>query len=161
MKQICCRCKIEKDLEEFHKQKRNPLGHAYSCKKCEHERYVKKKAKDPERWNLLSKLWHRKKKEEDPDIWKKRYQKSKERILNYIKSNKERDKIKLRARNNVNRWLRLGQITRAEKCSECGSNTKLEAHHEDYSKPREIKWLCVSCHVMADKKRREREKKEK
>lgn len=36
----------------------------------------------------------------------------------------------------------------------CGS-TKVEAHHEDYSKPLEVIWLCKKHHGQADKKRRE------
>lgn len=39
----------------------------------------------------------------------------------------------------------------------CG-NLKVEAHHEDYSKPLMIVWLCKKHHVQADKKRRKSNK---
>jgi hypothetical protein len=39
----------------------------------------------------------------------------------------------------------------------CG-NQKVEAHHEDYTRPLKIIWLCKKHHVMADKERRNREK---
>lgn len=42
-------------------------------------------------------------------------------------------------------------------CEKCGCE-KSEAHHEDYSKPLEINWLCKKHHVEADKLRRQREK---
>lgn len=42
-------------------------------------------------------------------------------------------------------------------CEKCGCE-KVEAHHEDYSKPLEINWLCKKHHVEADKARRLREK---
>jgi len=31
---ICSKCKIEKSLEEFHRDRRQPLGRKYMCKKC-------------------------------------------------------------------------------------------------------------------------------
>lgn len=37
----------------------------------------------------------------------------------------------------------------------CGSS-RVEAHHEDYSKPLEIEWLCKRHHVEKDKVRRKR-----
>ena len=35
---------------------------------------------------------------------------------------------------------------RAKICSCCGSDSKLERHHPDYSKPREFVTLCMICH---------------
>lgn len=36
---ICTKCKIEKPLEEFHKDKNTKDGKSYKCKKCGHEYY--------------------------------------------------------------------------------------------------------------------------
>jgi hypothetical protein len=43
-------------------------------------------------------------------------------------------------------------------CEVCGLE-KSEAHHENYSKPLEINWLCKKHHAEADKRRRLRELK--
>ncbi len=32
-------------------------------------------------------------------------------------------------------------------CSDCGE-TKVEAHHEDYSKPLDVEWLCKKHHKL-------------
>ena len=44
----------------------------------------------------------------------------------------------------VKRALRSGELVR-EACETCGE-IAVEAHHADYSKPLEVRWLCRSCH---------------
>lgn len=44
----------------------------------------------------------------------------------------------------VRRAIKSGKIVRGP-CQECGAS-EAQAHHEDYSKPFEIKWLCQKCH---------------
>lgn len=42
--------------------------------------------------------------------------------------------------------LRNGTIERPDTCDQCGSPYRIQAHHDDYSKPLAVKWLCVRCH---------------
>lgn len=42
---------------------------------------------------------------------------------------------------------RAGRIKR-RRCEGCGKR-KVEAHHEDYSRPLEVRWLCRDCHAAA------------
>jgi hypothetical protein len=51
---------------------------------------------------------------------------------------------KYRARTAVGNALRDGKIEKAP-CETCGAG-RAQAHHEDYSKPLEIRWLCFACH---------------
>lgn len=53
----------------------------------------------------------------------------------------------------VARAIYAGRLKR-QPCERCGqqSHNPTHAHHEDYSKPLEVTWLCGSCH-----KRRHRE----
>lgn len=41
--------------------------------------------------------------------------------------------------------IRRGKITPPLRCEKCEVG-KPEAHHEDYSKPLDVKWLCRQCH---------------
>lgn len=45
----------------------------------------------------------------------------------------------------VSNAIRAGELT-PEKCWWCGSGEHIHAHHEDYTKPLEITWLCRDCH---------------
>lgn len=42
--------------------------------------------------------------------------------------------------------VKIGRIVRG-RCDFCGE-TKVEAHHEDYSKPLAVKWLCIKHHHL-------------
>jgi hypothetical protein len=43
--------------------------------------------------------------------------------------------------------LRRGEIQRMPLCETCQNPTKTQAHHDDYTKPLKIKWLCATCHA--------------
>jgi hypothetical protein len=42
--------------------------------------------------------------------------------------------------------VRSGKIIRSTECENCDRSGYVEAHHEDYSKPLDVIWLCRSCH---------------
>jgi hypothetical protein len=46
----------------------------------------------------------------------------------------------------VNNAVRDGRLKR-EPCETCGSTTRVNGHHHDYSKPLEVRWLCPPCHA--------------
>ena len=56
------------------------------------------------------------------------------------------DRLKANAHNMVYRAVRDGLIQKAKSCSGCGSEHQIEAHHDDYAYPLDIKWFCKSCH---------------
>lgn len=89
------------------------------------------------------------------------YQENRERILARVKAwvatpagkakrrtvearRRRRDSEKVRARRAVSNALRDGRISKRP-CEVCGL-TAVEAHHTDYSKPYEVRWLCKEHH---------------
>jgi hypothetical protein len=71
-----------------------------------------------------------------------------------IKKWKIKNPEKSKAHSKVSYALKTNKIKK-EICF-CG-NVKSEAHHEDYSKPLEVTWLCRKHHIEADSKRKQRE----
>ncbi len=45
--------------------------------------------------------------------------------------------------------IRRGRIIRPKHCSKCGTEGVIHGHHEDYSKPFDVQWLCTRCHGIA------------
>lgn len=52
---------------------------------------------------------------------------------------------KMNARSYLNTYIKRGKVKK-EACEKCGSMF-VEAHHEDYSKPLQVRWLCRRCHL--------------
>ncbi len=118
--------------------------------------------------------WRKENKEKNESYWKKSFTENRDKInerrrtperrkvnneavKNWRKNNPERfaetekirkdkDRIKGRARRLVYKHIMRGHIQRLNKCSKCLKECKPEAHHDDYSKPLEITWLCRICH---------------
>lgn len=76
------------------------------------------------------------------------YSKTKEGKSAHAKAAKawrSRNKEKTSAHNAVANAIRSGEISRLP-CLVCGS-TEAQAHHEDYSKPLDVEWLCEKHHA--------------
>lgn len=133
MRKKCFKCGKTKDLKEFYVHKGMGDGHLGKCKECakkdvlEHRllhinrirAYDRERGKLPHRKKLAAKI-HQKYKEKYPLRC----------TANWMLTNAVRD----------------GRIEKPKKCSDCGMETKIHGHHEDYYKPLEVIWLCQICH---------------
>ena len=51
----------------------------------------------------------------------------------------------------VQQAVEAGGLKRPDRCSECGQKKFVVAHHDDYSKPLVVRWLCIKCHKLHHK----------
>jgi hypothetical protein len=59
------------------------------------------------------------------------------------------------ARAYLRSYVARGRIVKPSRCQGCGKRRQLDAHHDDYTKPLAVRWLCArryrqSCHRAAD-----------
>lgn len=140
MKKVCTRCKIEKELSEFSKNSALKSGLLSKCKTCDKEKgrryYLKKKAIKLEKVRRYS-------------MSKQGRLKRNEASKKYYAEHKEQSK----ARSVLNQAVKSGKVNRYP-CTVCG-NEDSHGHHEDYSKPLEVIWLCRKCHTEFHNKKME------
>ena len=59
----------------------------------------------------------------------------------------EQVKIRNKVYGKVAHAIKMGKLIKPKSCSRCRKESdNIEAHHEDYSKPLEVIWLCLECH---------------
>jgi hypothetical protein len=127
----CTKCRISQDITCFSKHRISKDGIHTWCKKCmnkskkEYYQANRKRMKEYER--AVAKTERGKKLKAD-----KR------------KRMKKKHPQKHMARKIVYNAIKSGKLTR-QPCEVCG-NPKVEAHHDDYSKPLDVRWLCHKHH---------------
>ena len=153
----CFKCHKTQPLTNFYAHSEMPDGHLGKCKEC-----TKKDVQKNYRKNFEYYQEYEKKRRDLPHRVQGRlkYAASEEGRIAGNRAKKAwelRNPEKKHAAVALSNAVRDGKIVRKKTCEVCGRRKNVEAHHEDYSKPLEIKWLCKKCHWSADEKRRERE----
>lgn len=142
----CRICGVEKPLSDFYKKSDMRDGHLNNCKDCHNARSVKwnkaNRARINERKREISKTQEHKEKRKAQYTSERGRQIAREAVKRYRQRKPMIDV--------AHRFIRLaiekGLMTRPSKCSECESTERIEAHHDDYTKPDVVRWLCKSCH---------------
>jgi hypothetical protein len=97
---------------------------------------------NPERSRNHKANWAKRNKEK-VDLYLFGYRKTDMR-KNVIKRYYDSHKLEFAARRKAGRAIRSGALIK-QPCEVC-ANPKSEAHHDDYSKPLEVRWLCKAHH---------------
>lgn len=65
--------------------------------------------------------------------------------MEYQREFRAKNLNKYKAHNMVNNAIRDERLF-SEGCESCGVDGKTHAHHDDYLKPLNVRWLCPACH---------------
>ncbi len=131
-----------------------------TCKKCVSRAYMRRwRAAHPERWKeLMASSYQRnadKLREKQRMYRQANLEARREADREYGKKRVKRPVApeKIKAQNAVNHAIARGDLF-PQSCEGCGAEAYpthdgrrgVHAHHDDYTKPLDVRWLCYSCH---------------
>lgn len=122
----CFKCKTAKPLTEFYPHKQMADGHLNKCKEC-----TKRDACKHRESNIDA-------------IRKYDRDRGSRQGYAYIKEYREKFPNKYKAHCRLNNALRFGKVAK-QPCEECRREPAV-AHHDDYAKPLDVRWLCQAHH---------------
>ena len=149
----CFKCKQEKSIAEFYTHRKMADGHLGKCKSCtktDVSNRIDAAKRNPE-WvaKERERCRHKSIKRRDLGIEKPR---DAEYLLEVQRRNRKRHPDRDRARRILGRAIKSGAIIRPSFCGECFTPCKPDGHHDDYSKPLDVRWLCEKCHYKITRK---------
>ncbi len=130
---VCPKCHQKKPLDQFHHRSGTNRLQSW-CKVC--TSIVKSRvtyAKNPDLKNQKVKLY-------------RQTPRGKEGMLRQSAAAYLRGPLKASARTKLRYAVKTGKMIKPVECESCKQQKPLQAHHSDYSKPLDVKWLCKSCH---------------
>ena len=126
---ICKKCNTKKSTDNFYKHSGMSDGYINECKEC-----VKKRVSEYAKTTAGLEAEKRR----QATIKRKRW------VVEYTRKKREQNPLKYKARMKLNNAVRSGKAKKTP-CEICGAN-KVQAHHDDYSEPLNVRWLCFNCH---------------
>ena len=128
----CFKCNNEKPLNEFYKHPKMGDGHLNKCKECTKSDSKKTYSKIQSTPELAIKERKR-----------QRLKEQKRRLDGKTKQYPKKN-THIKANDLLSYAIRHKKITK-KPCEICGKHN-VQGHHEDYSKPLDVTWLCVRHH---------------
>jgi hypothetical protein len=143
---VCRECRVEKPLSDFYKHAAMGDGHLNKCKPC-----VKSRVNKHREVNLETIREYDKRRSNKPHRVKARkdYQQTEAGKLAKKKAMDAYNKrypMAYATHVIAGNAIRDGKLIPASSCSICRSVEKIEGHHDDYTKPLDVRWLCEQCH---------------
>lgn len=128
----CFKCGAMKPYTEFYKHKQMSDGYLNKCKTCAKHDVRKNRADNVEYYRE----YDAKRYKDDPKV--------RQRIARVTMEWKKRHPDRYRAHYAVGNAVRDGRLEK-KPCEVCGA-TYVHGHHDDYTKPLEVRWLCPIHH---------------
>ena len=129
---VCKQCGEQKELTEYYRRSATANGYFGKCKVCV-SADARARRQDPRvRDRLLA---------QDNEAHRRWRQANSTKVADNLRQYRSKNKEKVRAWNMVAWHLENPGV-----CSDCGSASRIHAHHNDYSKPLDVRWLCAACH---------------
>lgn len=130
----CGACHQIAPLDAFNRQVKSSDGRQSRCRECRQAAY----AEDPDKFRAQGLKWVRQNVER---IKEKRRERNKR-----VQPPLERQRVRWTVANHIRRGTLIRQP-----CEVCGA-TPAVGHHNDYTKPLEVRWLCRPCHCRLHRK---------
>lgn len=141
----CTKCGVLKTSNDFAKYCRSKDGLQNECRECKAKRYLKNRENIRARQNGNWPEYAEKNRERLNEKSRVRRLNSKEQDSAYRERFKVECAPKIAAKTSVWSHLLTGRMER-KPCEQCG-DVKSDAHHDDYAKPLEVRWLCRKHHA--------------
>ena len=154
-KKACKTCGKVKPFTDFYRDRRLRSSYFTECKVCTRLRNVAWRKVNPERHAASKKAWQKANIELvsiDQKLWKK---KNSDKVQEVKQRYAKRHPEKIQCWRVVNSAVRIGKIVK-KPCIKCGITEDIHAHHEDYTQPHQITWLCRKHHTELHNKLRNR-----
>lgn len=126
----CFKCHRVKPIDQFYKHPQMADGHLNKCKEC-----TKADVKAAYR-AANGRAEYERERSQLPS--------RKAAVKQYQRASRERDPVRAKARSAVSNAIRDGRLVR-QPCEVC-NDPKSQAHHHDYTKPLDVRWLCFRHH---------------
>ena len=127
---VCFKCNTLKPLSEFYKHKTMKDGHLGKCKACKKSDALKHRAENIDRIRAYDR------------------RRGNRQTAEYLRRRRKKYPQQYKAQSIVNNAIRDGRLNKETVCSQCDSQFRVHAHHDDYANPLSVRWLCAVCHAQ-------------
>ena len=171
MTKRCPKCGQTLPVELFHKNKAGYDGIDSWCRDCKDAARKKRDKANPQktrersrRWRLANpeksrehcRRWNRDNQGSERERNRRWREANKDKIREEQKQYRTEHRVENNARAILHRAVASGQLKR-QPCEVCGATQNVHAHHDDYSKPLDVRWLCASHHQLVHNEMKRKE----
>lgn len=129
----CFKCRQSRPLSDFYLHPRMADGHLNKCKFC---------AKLDVRLNRAKRSDFYVTYDRERGLRPERKNMYRRKQIEYRARHPERTSVYCK----VYRAKKAGVLAPPIRCPGCGEVSQIDAHHEDYSQPLQVTWICPRCH---------------